>query len=249
ASIGHSPPNALAPTSSHMWKLLIDDKFLFKSDLLMEEVKVLSFWASPFGMRVLIGLEEKGVKYKYEEEYVAVHKSDLLLRMNPVHKMIPVLIHNGNSICESLIILQYIDEAWKASNRILPSDPYDRALARFWADFVDKKIYEAISRIIRSQGDAQKEAKRDMLENLEHLEGALKQMSKGGPYFGGEEFGYVDIAFIPVASWFHTYEIIGNFKLPFQARFPLLHAWVSKCMERDSVNKILPTPERIMEFA
>ncbi|KAH9290582.1 hypothetical protein KI387_034699, partial [Taxus chinensis] len=70
----------------------------------MEEVKVLSFWPSPFGMRVQIGLGEKGVKYEYQEENLAV-KSDLLSRMNPVHKKIPVLIHNGKPICESLIIL------------------------------------------------------------------------------------------------------------------------------------------------
>ncbi|KAH9290227.1 hypothetical protein KI387_034344, partial [Taxus chinensis] len=78
------------------------------------------------------------VKYEYQEENLAV-KSDLLSRMNPVHKKIPVLIHNGKPICESPIILQYLDEAWPASQPFLPSDPYDRALARFWADFVDKK--------------------------------------------------------------------------------------------------------------
>ncbi|KAH9290581.1 hypothetical protein KI387_034698, partial [Taxus chinensis] len=105
-------------------------------------------------------------------------------------------------------------------------------------------IYEAGSRIIRSKGEALEEAKRDMLENLEHLEGALKQLSKGGPYFGGEEFGFLDIAYIPFASWFHSHEIIGNFKLPLETRFPLLHAWVTKCMERESVKKSLPTPER-----
>ncbi|KAH9290241.1 hypothetical protein KI387_034358, partial [Taxus chinensis] len=92
----------------------------------MGEVKVLSFWLSAFGMRVQIGLEEKGVKYDFQEENIA-NKSELLLRMNPVHKKIPVLIHNGNPICESLIILQYIDETWPASKQFLHSEPYDRA--------------------------------------------------------------------------------------------------------------------------
>ncbi|KAH9290236.1 hypothetical protein KI387_034353, partial [Taxus chinensis] len=109
----------------------------------MEEVMVLSFRPSPFAMRVQIGLEEKGVRYDYQEENVMVNKSDLLLRTNPVFKKVPVLIHKGNPICESLIILQYIDEAWPASQPFLPSNPYERALARFWADFVDKKIFDA----------------------------------------------------------------------------------------------------------
>ncbi|KAH9290221.1 hypothetical protein KI387_034338, partial [Taxus chinensis] len=64
----------------------------------MEEVKLLSMWVSPFDMRLQIGLEEKGIKYEYQEENVAVNKSDLLLRMNPVYKKIPVLIHNGKPI-------------------------------------------------------------------------------------------------------------------------------------------------------
>ncbi|KAH9290237.1 hypothetical protein KI387_034354, partial [Taxus chinensis] len=129
----------LIENTSFLSFLLLLVEFLFKSDCLMEEVKVLNFWPSPFGMRVRIGLEEKGVKYEYQEENIMVNKSDLLLRMNPVYKKIPVLIHNGNPICESLIILQYIDEAWPASQPFLPSNPYDGALARFWADFVDKK--------------------------------------------------------------------------------------------------------------
>ncbi|KAH9290216.1 hypothetical protein KI387_034333 [Taxus chinensis] len=166
----------------------------------MEEVKVLRFWPSPFGLRVQIGLEEKGVKYEYQEENVRVNKSDLLLRMNPMYKKIPVLIHNGNPICESLIILQYIDEAWPGSKQFLPSDPYDRVLARFWASFVDKKINDAGSRIRRLKGEAVEDAKREFMENLDYSEGTLKQLSKGGPYFGGEEFGFLDISFIPFAS-------------------------------------------------
>lgn len=102
-------------------------------------VVLLNSWASSFGMRVMIALKEKGVEYEYREENLT-DKSQLLLEMNPIHKKIPVLIHNGKPICESLIIVQYIDEVWNEKFPLLPSDPYQRAQARFWADYVDQKV-------------------------------------------------------------------------------------------------------------
>ena len=104
-----------------------------------DEVVLLDFWPSPFGMRVRIALAEKGIKYENKEEDLR-NKSPLLLQMNPVHKKIPVLIHNGKPICESLAALQYIDEVWHDRPPLLPSDPYQRAQARFWADYVEKKV-------------------------------------------------------------------------------------------------------------
>ena len=104
-----------------------------------EELVLLDFWPSPFGMRVRIALAEKGIKYEYKEEDLW-NKSALLLQMNPIHKKIPILIHHGKPVCESLIQLQYIEEVWPDKSPLLPSDPYQRAIARFWADFVDKKV-------------------------------------------------------------------------------------------------------------
>lgn len=104
-----------------------------------EEVVLLDTWASMFGMRVRLVLAEKGIKYDYKEENLR-NKSPLLLQMNPIHKKIPVLIHNGRPIFESAIIVQYIDEVWNDRAPILPSDPYQRAQARFWVDFIDKMV-------------------------------------------------------------------------------------------------------------
>jgi len=217
-----------------------------------EQVKVLSAWASPFGIRVLIGLEEKGVTYEYQEENLAC-KGELLLQMNPVHKKVPVLLHNRKPICESLIILQYIDEVWVGPNSLMPSKPYDRALARFWADTLDKKFVDyGLRRILRANtGEALEEGKRCTLECLGLLEGAFKELSAGGskPYFGGEQFGFLDIAVISYACWFHALETLGKWKIPWESEFPSLQRWVKKCMERESVNKILPHPHKVLEHA
>ncbi|KAG5060232.1 hypothetical protein JHK87_001261 [Glycine soja] len=106
-----------------------------------EEVILLGKWASPFSNRVDLALKLKGVPYKYSEEDLA-NKSADLLRYNPVHKKVPVLVHNGNPLPESLIIVEYIDETWK-NNPLLPRDPYERALARFWSKTLDDKILPA----------------------------------------------------------------------------------------------------------
>lgn len=62
-----------------------------------EEVTLLDKWLSMVGMRCRIALAGKGAKYEYKEEDVG-NKSELL-QMNPVHKKIPFLIHNGKPVC------------------------------------------------------------------------------------------------------------------------------------------------------
>ena len=104
-----------------------------------EEVKLLGIWASPFSRRIEMALKLKGLPYEYFEE-ILEKKSPLLLALNPIHKKIPVLVHNGKTILESQVILEYIDETWK-HNPLLPRDPYERSKARFLAKLVDEQVY------------------------------------------------------------------------------------------------------------
>ena len=67
------------------------------------------------------------------------------------------------------------------------------------------------------------------------------------PYFGGEDFGYVDVALVPFTSWFYTVETCG--KLSIEKECPKLMAWAKRCMEKESVATPLPHPHQIYAFA
>ncbi|PHT43700.1 putative glutathione S-transferase [Capsicum baccatum] len=206
-----------------------------------DEVILLDFWPSMFGMRLRIALAEKEVKYESKEEDLR-NKSPLLLQMNPVHKKIPVLIHNGKPICESIIAVEYIDKVWKDKAPLLPTDPYERAQARFWADYIDKKFFDSGRKIWTTKGEEQEAAKKDFIECLKVLEGALGEK----PFFGGDNFGFVDVALIGFYSWFFAYETCGNFST--EAECPKFVTWAKRCMQRDSVAKSLPDQHKVLEF-
>ncbi|KAJ7948881.1 Glutathione S-transferase-like protein [Quillaja saponaria] len=209
-----------------------------------EEVVLLSSWESPFGMRVQIALAEKGIKYGYKEEDLLSNKTNLLLQLNPVHKKVPVLIHNGKPICESMIVVQYIDEVWKdKSPLLLPSDPYQRSQARFWADFVDSTVYGHGSKVLFSKGEEKEGGKKGLLESIKLLEEELGNK----PYFDGDNFGFVDIALVPAYSWVKAFETCGNFSI--EAECPKFIAWAERCVQHKvSVSKTLPDQHKVRNF-
>ncbi|CAI9264745.1 unnamed protein product [Lactuca saligna] len=207
-----------------------------------EEVILLNLWASMYGMRVRIALAEKGVSYEYREEDLR-NKSQLLLEMNPVHKKVPVLIHNGKPICESSIIVEYIDEVWKDKAPLFPSDTYDKARARFWGDFIDKKVFQIGRKLYTTIGEEHEAARKEFMDSLKLIEGELGDK----PYFGGESFGYLDVSLIPFHSWFHSYETYG--KLNIQQDFPKLIAWGKRCFQnKESVSNALPDSLKVLAF-
>jgi glutathione S-transferase len=208
-------------------------------------LQLLDFWVSPFGQRCRIALDEKGLPYEYlEQDDLLGNKSELLLHANPVHKKIPVLLHDGRPICESLLIVQYLDEAFPGTPPLLPAtgDPYARAQARFWADYVDKKLYDCGTRLWKLKGDSHAQARTEMVEILRTLEGALGD----GEFFGGEAFGFVDVALVPFTSRFLAYERFGE--LSVEKECPRLAAWAKRCAERPSVAKNLYPAEKVYEF-
>ncbi|KAF6168705.1 hypothetical protein GIB67_026591 [Kingdonia uniflora] len=205
------------------------------------ELVLLDHWVSPFAMRVRITLDEKGLPDESKHQNLQ-EKSPLLLQMNPIHKQVPVLIHNGKPINESLVVVQYIDEVWYDRSPLLPSDPYQRASMRFWADYVDKKIYDTGKKIIVGKGEEVETAKHELIASLRTLELELGEK----PYFAGHTFGYVDVSLIPFYSWFYLYEKIGKFNVELEC--PKLVKWAKRCILKESIFKNLPDQLKVYDY-
>ncbi|KAL1192674.1 Glutathione S-transferase U4 [Cardamine amara subsp. amara] len=207
-----------------------------------EEVKLLGFWGSPFSRRVEMALKLKGVPYEYLEQDI-VDKSPLLLQLNPVYKKVPVLVHNGKVLAESHFILEYIDQTWK-NNPILPQDPYEKAMARFWAKFVDEQVGPASFRPVVKAEKGIEVAIKEARELITFLE---KEIT-GKYFFGGKTIGFLDmvagslIPFCLARGW----EGIRVDVIP-EEIFPELNRWIKNLLEIEIVVECIPNREKQIE--
>ncbi|XP_010325821.1 probable glutathione S-transferase [Solanum lycopersicum] len=184
----------------------------------MGDVKLLGLWYSPFSHRVEWALKFKGVQYEFIEQDLQ-NKSPILLESNPIYKKVPVLIHNGKPICESIVILEYIDEVFEGPS-ILPKDPYNRALARFWVKFFEDKG-PSMRKSILLKGEEQEKAKEEVFEMLRILDNELK----GKKFFVGDKFGFVDIVANAGALWLGVLEEVSGVVLVTKEKFPNFCVW------------------------
>ncbi|KAG6769001.1 hypothetical protein POTOM_024616 [Populus tomentosa] len=207
-----------------------------------EEVKVFRSWSSPFPLRVIWALRLKGVKFDVICEDL-FNKSPLLLQYNPVEKKVPVLVHNGKAICESLVILEYIEETWKQTP-LLPEDPYQKANARFWAKFSDDKVFQSIKwDVLLKEGKEQEEGILASLQNLRYLEEELR----GKKFFGGEAIGLADLALGWLAYYLNIFEEVAGLKLVDQESFPSLVAWMQEFANAPVVHGSWPDRDKLAE--
>ncbi|OWM67157.1 glutathione S-transferase U8-like [Punica granatum] len=205
-----------------------------------KEVKLYGAWGSPFSSRVEIALKLKGVPYQFFDEDLT-NKSPDLLRYNPVHKKIPVLVHRGKPIAESLVILEYIDETWKSAYPLLPEDPYDRAMARFWSRFLDEQCLLASWKAASSEGEARAKLKEEAHGHLKTLEEQLKRKK----FFGGDSVGFLDISANFVAHWLVIIQEAAGVDLFTEDKFPTLWKWAEEFRCCPIIKDNLPEKERL----
>ncbi|KAL3631102.1 hypothetical protein CASFOL_024086 [Castilleja foliolosa] len=212
-------------------------------------VQMLGSWASPYSNRVQMALNLKSIDYEFiEEKFYTNKKSDLLLKANPVHKQIPVLIHDDKPICESLVIIQYIDDVWTDHGpSILPSGPHDRAMARFWADYIDKK-WVSLFMDLDKEEQTRVATMEKIIEGVLLLESYFVECSKGKGFFGGDNVGYVDVVLGSFLGWIKANELMfPGVRFFDDINAPGLTTWVERFCVHDAAKDVLSEPQKLME--
>jgi len=104
---------------------------------------------STAAQRVRLALEEKGIPW--QSVIVDTARGDVenlpedYHRLNP-KGLVPVIIHEGVAIPESLVILEYLEDAFDDAPR-RPQSPAARARMRLWMRKIDESVHVA-SRVV-----------------------------------------------------------------------------------------------------
>ncbi|KAI3867666.1 hypothetical protein MKX03_036576 [Papaver bracteatum] len=212
----------------------------------MEDVKLHSIAISVFGSRVIWALKLKGIDYEYIEEDLQ-NKSENLLKYNPVYRKVPVLVHGGKAISESMIIVEYIEETWSDKYPLLPKDPYERSVARFWAKFASD-MDPVFTRYFCTRGEVQDQAMKEILGMLRSVE--EHGLGDGRKFFGGEILGFADIAFGRLVLMINGMRDIPGLTNPLEVEnFPRLESWIQRFNEVPVIKENQPKYDEWLAYA
>jgi len=161
---------------------------------------------SPYAQKCKIALAEKGVAFeaRMPQAIGTGARDEGFLEANPRGE-VPALVEGAVSIFDSTIILEYIEDRWP-DPPLLPAGAYARARARTVEEIMDTQ-YEAIvwgmgeiGWFGRAEGEAAAALTARARGQLEGLHAWLSRELDEAPWFGGERFGWGDLAAIPYVN-------------------------------------------------
>jgi glutathione S-transferase len=196
----------------------------------MYGLKLYTFKLCPFAHRVRIALAEKGLVYERVEIDLKNKPKDFA-DISPLGR-VPLLMHGGNKIWESAVILEYLEEAFPEV-ALMPKDAAGRAKVRLWIDFANSRLFAATHRLIFTTDEVvRQQLIAEMVEDVLYLEQEGMGKSKG-PYLLGEQFTLADVVLYPWFEQVSTLEKFSAFKMPEDAAG--IRAWQKAVGARPAV--------------
>ncbi|PVH48159.1 hypothetical protein PAHAL_4G264100 [Panicum hallii] len=199
------------------------------------EVKLYGAWGSAHAAMARNALALKGVRYEYVEEDLD-NKSETLLRLNPVHGKVPVLVVDGRPLAESLVIIEYADEAWPEGRgyppALLPGAPRARAAARFWARFFHDEVSPLSRAVVLADARAEREElAREVKERMAVMEAGIAEDfpcgREEGPFVHGRSPGLLDVILGSCSSGTRVLSAVSGVDIVEPGATPRVHASVA----------------------
>lgn len=185
---------------------------------------LISFKICPFVQRSVIMLREKGVDF--DITFInPMEPPDWFKGLTPLDK-VPVLKVGEQVVFESAVIVEYLDESYPPS--LHPDDPLKRAQNRAWIEFASTAIGTLNDMINAKEQEGFDKARDEMKARLSKLEQQV-----AGPYFNGEAFAPVDMAFAPL--FMRLGYIDSWYPLDLLEGLPTVSDWADKMLARESV--------------
>jgi glutathione S-transferase len=197
------------------------------------KVRLYNTQRCPYARRTRIVLYEKGIDFDTYEVDLA-NKSEEFLNASPTGK-VPVIVVDGDSIYESNVVNQYLDEV-TGEPKLMPEDPKRRAHARIWMAFADTDFFPAV--FVASVGRERGFSEERISEALEKLKKALQKLEerlKSRDYLA-DEFSLADIAHAGNFVRLRELEERGEISL---REYPNVAGWMQRLEGRNSYEAAL----------
>jgi glutathione S-transferase len=174
--------------------------------------------------------------------------------VNPKGK-VPVIVHDGRTITESTVIIEYLDEAFPGPN-LMPKDPYWRARRQLWARWIDDEMHIphistlsfniSMTHLLGYKKDLHAQGVRgappafmfvgieskEMLASLQAYKRFLREMDRtlaDNPWLAGPEYSLADIDVVPYIWRLRNLHLFGMWD-----DMPRIQDWLDRVSSRDS---------------
>ena len=173
-------------------------------------------------------LHEKRVDFEVREVDLS-NKSEEFLAASPTGK-VPVVVVDGDSLYESNIVNQYLDEVTDEP-KLMPEDPKRKAYARIWMASADTEFFPAVFVVSvgRDRGFSEEQIS-EAFEKLHMVLGKLEERLKDRDYLA-DEFSLADIAHAGNFVRLRELEERGEISLE---EYPNVEAWIRRIESRES---------------
>ncbi len=174
-------------------------------------------------------LHEKQLDFEVYEVDLS-NKSEEFLAASPTGK-VPVIVVDGDSLYESNVINQYLDEVFE-SPKLLPEDAKERAYARIWMASADDNFFPAVfvASVGRERGFSE-ESVTEALEKLKTALAALEERLGDGREYLADGFSLADIAH--AGNFVRLGELSEGGEVEV-ANYPNVVAWMERIEGRES---------------